>query len=159
MNTRTLKLYAKHEHVSTVDGGGNRNAQATVANVRSKLIAWKPPVGTFYGVKQVIVPVLKLLQAGGAQVSGSCRLYFGKQRPGDSSPVFAPGALDYFAFRDLSTAEQRNADNRATLAVDLGASITLREEEELVIYAEGPEVIDPTEAGTAIELVVEYATI
>lgn len=159
MNTRKLKLYARHEHVSTVDGNGARNAQATVANVRSKLIAWKPPVGTFYGVDQVIVPILKLLANGGAQVSGVTRLYFGKQRPGDASPVFAPGSVDYYAFADLSTAEQRNADNRDTLAVDLGARIVLREEEELVIYAEGPTAIDPTEAGTTIELVVNYATV
>lgn len=159
MNTRTLKLYARHEHVSTVDGNGARNAQATVAGTRSKLIAWKPPVGTFYGVPRRIVPVLKLLANGGAQVPASTRLYFGKQRPGDASPVFAPGSVDMFAFFDLSTAAQRNADNRPTLAVDLGAMIQLREEEELVIYADGPTAIDPTEAGTTIELDVDYATV
>jgi hypothetical protein len=159
MNTRTLKLHAKHEHVSTVDSGGNRNAQATTAGVRSKLIAWKPPVGTFYGVAKGLIPTLKLLQTGGAQVSGSCRLFVGKQRPGDASPVFAPGPIDMFPFVDLSTAEQRDADNRSTLAVDLGAKIVLREEEELVIYADGPEAIDPTEAGTTIEFNVDYATV
>lgn len=157
--TRTIKLHARHEHVSTVDSNGAQNAQATVAGTLSKLISWKAPVGTFYDVPSVVIPVLKLFATGGAQVPGTTKLFFGKQRPGDNQPRLADGPVLYFAFRDLSTAEQRNADNRATLAHDIGARIVLREEEELVIYAEGSVAIDPTEAGTAIEFPVGYATV
>lgn len=157
--TRKLTLHARHEHTRTVDANGDRNAQATLPSMRSRLIEWSPPVGTFYGVDRFILPVVKLFQTGGAQVSGNTRLFFGKQRPGDSSPRMADGYLLMHSFVDLSTAQQRDADNHRTLRVDLGARIVLREDELLVIYAEGPDVIDPTEPGTTLELDVGYQTI
>lgn len=159
MQTRKITLSARHEHVSTTDQIGNPGPSVTVAGVRTPLIAWTPPVGTFYGVSRVLLPVLKLFQTGGAQIAAGSRVFVGKMRPGDSSPTFAPGSIDYYSFFDLTTAQQRNADNRRTLEVDLGAHLVLREEESLVLFLDSPTAFDPLEPGTAIELTVGYQTV
>lgn len=150
-STRTLKLHQDHEHVLT--------KQATVANVRSTLLEFRPPVGTFYGVARSLALVLKLVATGGAQVAGSTRLFLGKRRPGETSVAWAPGAIDYYAFRDLTTAQQRDIRNRPSVTADLGAMLGLREEDVLVIGVEGPTAIDPTEAAFAVEFEVGYQTL
>lgn len=151
MNTRTLKLHQDHEHQTTfVD---------TVANVRSNMLIFTPPIGTFYGIPRMIAPVLKLYAAGGAQVPGDTRIFVGKKRPGESSIMWAPGAIDYYPYRDLTTAQQRDIRNLPTVQADLGAAISFREGDELVLGVEGDTAVDVSEAGTTIEFAVAYQTL
>lgn len=150
-STRTLRLHAEHEHVQTFAD--------TVANVRSNMLVFRPPVGTFYGVPRSIRPVLKLYDSGGTQVPGSTRVFVGKKRPGESSIAWAPGAIDYYAFRDLTTAQQRDVRNAPTLTHDLGATLGFREEDELVLGVEGSTAVDVSQTGTAVEFDVGYQTL
>lgn len=146
---RVVKLHHKHEYVTTF---------ANTANVRSKVMEITPPNGVFLAVARILGAVIKLYKSGGSQVSGNTKVYFGKRRPGDSSPQFAPGVFTLQSFVDLTTAQQRSSDNRATLAQDLGLGIGLREQETLVIEVEGPDVIDWDAAGTAFEFPAEWAS-
>lgn len=141
---RGIKLHHGHDYVSV---------ESNTANVRSRVFTVTPPNGVFITVARLLQPVIKLLTSAGAQVSASTKVYVGKQRPGDSSPTYLPGVFTLQSFYDLTTAQQRNAENRPTLAQDLGMGVLLREQESLVIEVEGPDVIDWTQAGTAFEFV------
>lgn len=146
---RKLKLYHGHEYVATLT--------PNTAGVRSRVMVVTPPNGVFLVLARLFAPVVKLLADGGAQIAPSTKVYIGKQRPGDSSPTFLPGVFTLQSFYDLTTAQQRNAENRSTLVQDLGAGIALREQESLVIEVESPDVIDWTEAGTAFEFVLDWS--
>lgn len=140
---RQIKLHHRHEFVA--------QRTANTANVRSRVLVITPPNNTFITVERVLQAVIKLFAVGGAQVDPNTRVFVGKRRPGESSPTFLPGEFTLQSFYDLSTAEQRNAENRVTLGQDLGSGILLREQEELIIEVEGPDVIDWDNTGTAFE--------
>lgn len=147
---RVIKLHHKHEFVTT---------QANTANVRSKILEITPPNGVFVAVPRLLQAVIKLMKSGGAQIAGHSKVYLGKKRPGDSSPRFADGVFTLQSFVDLTTAQQRSSDNRATLTVDLGQGISVREQETIVVEIESPDVIDWTAAGTAFEFPAEWDNI
>lgn len=141
---RGIKLHHGHDYVTV---------EANTANVRSRVLTVTPPNGVFLTFARVLQPVIKLLTSAGAQIGANTKVYIGKQRPGDSSPTYLPGVFTLQSFHDLTTAQQRNAENRPTLAQDLGAGVLLREQESLVIEVDSPGVIDWTQAGTAFEIV------
>lgn len=147
---RVIKLHHQHEFVTT---------QANTAGVRSKIMEITPPNGVFVAVARLLQPVIKLLKSGGGQISPASKVYVGKKRPGDSSPEFAPGVFTLQSFSDLTTAQQRSSDNRATLTVDLGKGIGVREQETIVIEIESPDVVDFDQAGTAFEFPAEWDNI
>lgn len=145
---REMKIHARHEYVTR---------SANTANVRSKVLAIKPPNGTFLVVRRILEAVIKLYKSGGSQLDPNTKVYIGKQRPGDASPTYAPGVFTLQSFYDLTSAQQRSSDNRATLAQDLGAGIALREQETLLIELEGPDVVNWANAASTFEFPVNWS--
>lgn len=148
MSTRTLKLSQDHEYVIT--------RQNSIANVRSTILEVAPPAGTYLGIARRLALVMKLVTTGGAQVAGRTRIFFGKRRPGDTSISYLPGAVDFHVYRDLTTVQQRNVENLPTVTADLGQALALREDELLIVAAEGPTLIDVSEAGFVFEFDAGY---
>lgn len=151
MANRTIKIHHDHEYVE------ERNQN--VANIRSSGLVIAPPNNTFLFIDRLFLPVIRLFDNAGELISGSTRVYLSKKRPGDLVPTPVPGVFRLNSFNDLTSSEQRNRDNRATLVQDLGVSISLREQETLLIEFEGPDVIDWTQAGTTFEFTAAWGSI
>ena len=145
---RQMKIFSRHEYV--------RERISNTPNVNSPGLIVTPPNNVFLAVPRFLLPVIKLFKSDGSQVSADTRIFVGKRRPGDMVPTFAPGAFEYLPFFDLTTAQQRDGDNKGNLNPDLGKGILLREQEDMLIQFEGPDPIDWTKPGTTFEFDVEW---
>lgn len=141
---------------------GHQNEVAVSTNNLVELIAFTPPINSQFLLESIITPVIKLFDGSGNEIPADSVLFIGRQTPGEEVPVFAPGQIPYRAFRDLTTAEQRNRDNRATLRQMLNKGSTkgymFSEEQKLVVYIRASVTVDLDQAGTAFEIPVKYQT-
>lgn len=148
----------------TPDHPANEVEQANTPNVLSEILAWEVPNNTVYYVgdpavnPQVlgdgeILPVVKLLQSGGAEIDGDSLIAFAVRAPKEETPRFA-GHVRYHVFRDLKTSEQRGRDYLQSVLTQLRGKVELTESNRIEVHLNSPDTVDLTEAGTSFELPV-----
>lgn len=143
---RQIKVYAGHEYVSV---------QSNVANTATPIFTLEPPANSFIDFERLFVPVIKLLDDAGEQIDPASKVSVAVIRPNQDVPSYLPGTFTLQDFYDLTTAEQRNADNQRTLQQDLGKGAIIREQEQLVFYLNSPDVVDWSQRG-AFEFPVQF---
>lgn len=134
----------------------------SVANQRTEILRFRVPVASRFGLRRTIAPVIDFRKANGSKVSPRTRVFIGGQGPTDESPAFLPGSFEIAPHVDLSTTDQRKAENRGpdgTLRHDLGAPAVWDEDDELIVVVEGPDVIDIDHPDTVFELDVLFRAV
>ena len=117
-----------------------------IANQLSVIFEAKVPRSLAWVIPGKFPMILKLQQAGGAEIDITSELYFHIRIPSVGRLLFpiSPRII-YHPWVDLTTAQQRDADYRDSLVVNLGLEfLPLVEEESLVIQLYSPNVIDPS---------------
>lgn len=148
----------------TPDHPANEVSQANTPNVLSEILAWEVPNNTVYYVGDPnvnpnvlgdgeLLPVIKLLQDGGAEIDGDSLLAFAVRAPKEETPRFA-GHVRYHVFRDLSTAQQRNKDHLSSVVLQLRGKVELSESNRIEVHLQSPDTVDLSEAGTSFEVPV-----
>lgn len=154
MDARTIKLFPASEYVETVQN---------VAGIRSPMLRITPPAGHYIALRKSIAPVIRLLDSGGNLIAETSTVFVGVERDGQTSPNYAPGAFDLLDHSDLSTTEQRRAENRGpagTLRKELGRAVMARDENEhIVIEILSDDAIDWTQTGVTFEVEALYGAI
>ncbi|WP_034383170.1 hypothetical protein [Deinococcus sp. YIM 77859] len=89
--------------------------------------------------------ILDLRDAAGNKISGASKVLVATRGPADEFPRFHR-ALPYSIWRDLDTTQQRNEDFKATIIgqadLNVGPGIEIQEAHELLLYVDGPQVVD-----------------
>ncbi|THF88470.1 hypothetical protein E7T09_04495 [Deinococcus sp. KSM4-11] len=93
--------------------------------------------------------ILDLRDATNAKISGASRILVATRGPADEFPKFHR-AIPYSVWRDLDTTQQRNEDYKATIIgqtdLNVGVGIEIPEAHQLLVYVEGPQVVDWTKS-------------
>lgn len=146
------------------DHNFNEVAQDNVADAQTLILQWKVPNNTQLIVGSPVVengavregqfyPVIKLVDSSGDQIDGNTVIYIaGRADKSDRKNELV--AFRYHAFRDLSTAEQRNRDYRGAVLQQLEGMARIHESNLLEVYLDGPDVADISHASTTFELPV-----
>lgn len=146
---REVQLNTVHDYVTLSD---------TVADVRTPGVVVEAPDNVGLTMGRIFTPVIKLFDNAGDQIPGNTQVFMGKKVAGSATETLAPGVFTLESFYDLTTAQQRNAENKAALAQDLGMGIRLREGEQMIFYFLGSAAIDWTQAGTAFEFPMTWVS-
>lgn len=139
-----------------------------VANARTLIFAWQAPNNTQLRIGDPeaqpdarlqpgeFFPVLNLVDSGGAQIPGESLLVL-VARADKSERRTELGHIRYHAFRDLSTAQQRDKDYRGSVLAQLQGRVRINESNHLEVYLESTAVADVSHTATTFELPVVEA--
>jgi hypothetical protein len=114
---------------------------ATYRLHNQNMVRGEPVRGTYF--------IFDLRDNTGQPITGASRVVVASRTPADEFPKFHR-ALPYSIFRDLSTAQQRNEDYKATIIgqsdLNTGPGIEIPEAAQLMLYLDSPQVIDWTKS-------------
>lgn len=155
----TQPLKARMTSITSQSNPGIVSLTANVAGVLTPVASITVPRGAAYrlhnrnnvrgGVVFGTYMIFDLRDNAGNKISGASRLVIATRGPADEVPKFHR-ALPFSIWRDLTTAEQRNEDYKATLIsqadlnTDLG--IEILEGHQLQLFVEGPQAVDWTKS-------------
>lgn len=137
-------------------------AQGNVANVQSLVLAWRTPDNTVlrYGSgvdgagRGAVFPAIKLYTSGGVEIDRNTVITLaGRAAQDRTKREFV--SFEYGVFADLSSAEQRSTDYKASVRQLLGQVARITEGNSFEVYLDGPDVVDLTRSGTVFELPVD----
>lgn len=128
---------------------------ANVAGTATPVATITVPRGAMYrlhntnvvrgGVVNGTYLIVDLRDNAGNKISGASRLLVATKGPADEFPRFHR-AIPYAVWRDLDTTQQRNEDYKATIIgqtdLNTGPGIEIPEAHQLLIYVDGPQVVD-----------------
>lgn len=134
---RQLKVYNGHEYVIV---------KPNAAGIVSPILILEPPANSFFDFKRIFTPVIALADSAGELIDPGSTVSFAMQRANEQVPTYLPGVFALQDFNDLTTAQQRNADNRQTLTQDLGLGALIQEQDRLLINLKSPDVVDWTKS-------------
>jgi hypothetical protein len=107
----------------------------TSAGSLTPVVQFTVPRGTAVVIPAEFVPLLELIESGGAEMSGNTEIYFGIKTPDDLRRIrWLGGKYMYRAWADLTLAQQQSDEYRRACMIDLGVPfLPLTAEEVLVI--------------------------